>query len=174
MEDSRWPKAILNLIEIIILKTKMIIRTDQLQNIFECTDITLEYAESGQPLLTQQYSRIKNRVKQKQEEIWQHNMCLKSSLEIYRLGKKTRDTKSFIYDNSRGSTLLALARANMLPVKSHKMSPSGTDTTCSRCGMYEETVKHVVFECNDIYHTEDDFLLRLGLQEGERMDPSAV
>ena len=47
------------------------------------------------------------------------------------------------------------------------------DRTCRRCGVYEETVKHIVFECNDAYYTDEDFLSRLGLLE-EMKDPSLV
>ena len=39
--------------------------------------------------------------------------------------------------------------------------------------VYEDTVKHVIFECNDRYFTEDGLLKRFGLDE-EIQDPSLV
>ena len=91
-------------------------------------------------------------------------MTLKPSLKTYSAGKKTRGVSNYLYDNSRGSTLLALARANMLPTRAHKMY-TGTDKTCPRCGVYEESMEHIIFECNDIYFTEEELLCRLGLHE---------
>ena len=91
-------------------------------------------------------------------------MLLNSSLQHYRKGKKSRGEYSHLYDNSKGSALLALARADMLPTRAHKMN-SGSEKTCPRCGVYEETVAHVIFECNDAYHSEEELLDRLGLNE---------
>ena len=34
-------------------------------------------------------------------------------------------------------------------------------------------MKHIVFECNDAYYTDEDFLSRLGLLKGMK-DPSLV
>lgn len=55
----------------------------------------------------------------------------------------------------------------MLPTKVHKMY-TGNDKTCPRCGVYEEIMKHVIFECSDIYYTDDELLCRLGLRSEQR------
>ncbi|XP_018493778.1 uncharacterized protein LOC108863734 [Galendromus occidentalis] len=101
-------------------------------------------------------------------------MMLKSSLEVYRLGKNSLGIQTFLYGNRRGDTLLALARAGILPTKSRGRSidPQQEDT-CLRCGTFEETVNHVIFERNDAYDTDEDFLSRLGLHE-EKQGPSIV
>ena len=101
-------------------------------------------------------------------------MALKSSLDAYRQGKKTPGVQSYLYGNRRGDVLLALARASILPTKNHrKNDDQQQDRTCRRCGVYEETVRHIVFECNDAYYTDEDFLSRMGLLE-EMKDPSLV
>lgn len=52
----------------------------------------------------------------------------------------------------------------MLSTRAHNMY-YGNDKTCLRCGVYEETMKRVIFECNDFYYTEEELLCRLGLHE---------
>ena len=59
----------------------------------------------------------------------------------------------------------------MLPTAAHTMY-SDRLSVCQRCGVYEDRVKHVIFECNP-YFTKDDLLKRLGLDE-EIQDPSLV
>ncbi|XP_028967767.1 uncharacterized protein LOC100907487 [Galendromus occidentalis] len=125
----------------------------------------LQFDQEGRPLSNIFNKKIKERIRETQEAMWRDNMLLKTSLTTYAKGKKTRGVTSFTYDNSKGSALLALARANMLPTRAHKMYP-GTDKTCPRCGIYEETMEHVIFECNDIYYTGEELLCRLGLHEG--------
>ena len=101
-------------------------------------------------------------------------MLFKPSLGLYRQGKKSPGVRFHLYGNRRGDALLALARAGMLPTRAHSMYSEGQgDKTCRKCGVYEENVKHVIFECNDAHFTEDDLLARLGLQE-EIQDPSLV
>jgi hypothetical protein len=170
MPCDRWPKAILSMMDITHQKTKMYKRVEELTSKYECENITLTINEHGTPLLGEYYNKVKKRVKETMDKTWLHDMQLKSSLSVYRSGKTTRGTSSFIYDNSRGSSLLALARADMLPTKSHKMH-SDADTICDRCGVYEETAKHIVFECNDIYFTEEDFQKHLGLIEEQGASP---
>ena len=101
-------------------------------------------------------------------------MILKSSLGVYRRGKRSFDVQSLLYGNRRGNVLLALARAGLVPTKSdRKYEDPQQDRTCGKCGMYEETVRHVIFGSNDAHCTDEDFLSRLSLQE-EMKDPSLV
>ena len=67
---------------------------------------------------------------------------------------------------------MALARTGMLHTRAHTVY-SDRIPICQRCGVYEETVKHVIFECNDPYFTEYDLHKRLGLDE-EIQDPPLV
>ena len=96
---------------------------------------------NDRPLLNLYNRKIKERILEVQTEIWKQNMLTKSSLDLYGKGKTSRGVPSGLYDNRRGSALLALAWAYMLPTRTHKMN-SGSDKTCPRCGIYEETVKH--------------------------------
>ncbi|XP_018496940.1 uncharacterized protein LOC108864929 [Galendromus occidentalis] len=153
------------MMELTLKKTKAYQETERLRAKYKCSDISLQFDVEGRPLSNIFNKRIKERIRETQEAMWRDNMLLKTSLSTYAIGKKTRGVTSFTYDNSKGSALLALARANMLPTRAHKMYP-GTDKTCPRCGIYEETMEHVIFECNDIYHTGEELLCRLGLHEG--------
>ena len=64
---------------------------------------------------------------------------------------------SGLHDNRRGSGLLVLARDDMLPTRTRKMN-SGPDKICLRGGIYEVTVRHIIFKCNDMYYTEKNLL----------------
>ena len=162
MSQTRWPKTILTMQDLTNKRTKMYQETERLRAKYKCEDISLQYDTSGRPLLNLYNRKIKERILEVQTEVWKQNMIAKSSLELYSKGKTSRGVPSGLYDNRRGSVLLALARADMLPTRTHKMN-SGSDKTCPRCGIYEETAKHIIFECNDIYYTEENLLARLGL-----------
>lgn len=76
-------------------------------------------------------------------------------------------------ENVKSQALLALARAGSLPTKVYKSHFStNPDTTCCRCGVYAETLNHVIFECNDPYLTTEDLCALLGLNE--EINSSAV
>lgn len=162
MPDHRWPKALMTMIELSNQKTKLYQETEHLRAEYNCEDIRLQYDDTGRPLLGQFGKLIRKRILETQERFWKRNMQLKTSLQNYIKGKNTRGVPSYLYDNSRGSSLLALARANMLPTRA-RMTNSGEDKTCPRCGVYDETTEHVIFECNDVYYTEEELLCCLGL-----------
>ena len=113
------------------------------------------------------YSKhLSERIKIKQNSLWVEGMAGKSMLEVYREHKESRTSAVHLYDNSRGSALLALARAGSLPTRVHKsLFKNYPEPTCNRCGVYEETMEHVIFECNDHHHTTDDLCNRLGLKK---------
>ncbi|XP_028969045.1 uncharacterized protein LOC108865189 [Galendromus occidentalis] len=77
------------------------------------------------------------------------NMVTKTTLRIYRQFKDKRGLERNIYDNRRGSRLLALARAGMLNTRSrqHARDPS-IDESCPKCGA-PETDTHIVLECEE-------------------------
>ena len=77
-----------------------------------------------------------------------------------------------MYDNSRGSTLLALARAGMLPTRKHRHKYQHIQPHCIKCGMDEETIPHVIMECTPHHFDEEEILRNLGLQE--EMDKGRV
>ena len=99
---------------------------------------------------------------------WKESMQHKSSLSNYRSYKKERGVVEHYYDNSRGSTLLACARAGFLKTKSFRVRlEEGLDITCLKCNNKPETLNHVVMECNDSdsMDCEIEVQKRLGLHE---------
>lgn len=173
MPDHRWPKAMLNMMDLTDLKTEAYKRMDSLMKSFDCENITVEISPLGKPLLEKHGLAIKQAVRKAQENRWREGMLYKTSLRRYREQKICRGINEILYDNSRGSALLAMARAGMLPTTAHISSPvQGEDPFCIKCGMAPETLEHVIFDCNDIYHTEEELLQRLGLHEDH--NPEAV
>ena len=86
------------------------------------------------------------------DDMWEEEMEKRSTLARYRNLKVIRGSKEVKYDNSRGSALLALARAGILQTRTYRARfTPGLDTTCSNCGVYGETVEHVLHECGDRY-----------------------
>lgn len=162
MNDTRWPKAILNMMDLEGVKSRAYTRMLMLQRAFDCENITVEYLE-GRPLIGKYNLEVMKQIKRKQDNMWRRGMETKPSLTLYREYKKGRGTAEHLYDNSRGSALLAMARAGMLPTRRHRTHfEQGIDSICMRCGMDEETLRHVIHECNEVYFTQEDTLLRLG------------
>ena len=84
-------------------------------------------------------------------------------MEAYRSYKKKRGPEGRLYDNSRGSRLLALARAGMLPTRVHQQKLGLlSDATCGECFTHRETTGHILFECNEFYASVEDVRKALG------------
>jgi len=143
-------------------------RMKELFEEFKCDDILIPTSPSGYPLLGGFFKEVKKRISEAEVTTWKEEMIQKPTLEIYRSGESKPHVGSDIYDNSRGSSLLALARAGILPTRArlHRFDDN-FDPICTRCGMEEETMEHVVFECNDIYASPEDLLKKLGLSDSE-------
>ena len=92
-------------------------------------------------------AEVKGIVKQRQLEKWTENMAVKSSMEVYRMGKKEWGGVDRLYDNSRGSGFLADARAGMLDTGVYRRHFEDVSGICDLCGEGEETVEHVVVAC---------------------------
>ena len=61
----------------------------------------------------------------------------------------------------------------MLPTRSlRKRYDPDLGDTCTRCGMVTEDLRHVLFECNEGYFSEEDLMDRLGL--GDHASPALV
>ena len=74
----------------------------------------------------------------------------KSSMGLYRSNKEDWGVVEGLYDNSKGSCLLADARAGMLDTNVHRRHFEDIDTTCGLCGGGEETIEHVVVGCAEL------------------------
>lgn len=167
MNEQKWAKALLNMMELIKFKSTALRRMESLREKYNCDNIAVEISLDGLPLLRKFNKSIKAQVRETENASWRRQMSLKASLDRYSAHKDEIDCTKNTYDNGRGSSLLALARAGLLPTRSQKAkSGLDNDTTCMRCGMRPETMEHVIFECNEAYFTEEDLLARLGLHEG--------
>ena len=156
----------LDMVEAQRMGTCALARVEVLRVKFGCDGVHIERTEDGRALLGVYLRQINEQIKVAQDAEWACGMADKSSLRLYSKLKEERSSAVHLYDNSRGSALLALARAGTLPTKVYKsrFSPS-PDTTCRRCGVYEETLEHVLLQCNHHYHTEEDLLRSLGLDK---------
>ena len=86
-------------------------------------------------------------------------MRSKSSLERYKHFKLNRGITDHVYDNSRGSTLLASARADFLNTNSFRARVEGVDSKCLLCEYHTE------MEFGEVQGMEIEIRMRLGLHE---------
>ena len=159
MGAQRWPRMIISMMAIENLQTEAVKRMRTLSNKYSCGDIPLEYTGENKPRISLFNSNVKKRVKEKMEEKWRENMNSKSSLE----GRPTQR----LYINSRGSALMALARAGMLPTRSHRARYQHIDPHCIKCGTEEETIPHIIMECTPHHFEDNEIAKRLGFTGDE-------
>lgn len=163
---ERWPRAILSMMGITNTYTEAILRLKYLKTRYSCGDIPIEYSNNQIPLLNLYNKAVEKRVQQVMDREWKEGMNLKPSLEIYKQYKRDRGRTSFgIYENGRGSALLALARAGMLPTRLHRSKFQPIHTHCILCGMEEETVQHVIMECTPHHFEREELEDRMGFSE---------
>ena len=166
MEETRWPKAILDMICLNKMDIPWIKRVHVLTDKYGCQDMQVETSETGIKMIRKFEKDVKAKVSKASEEMWRNRMLTKKSLDLYGMYKTTKGVPFNTYRNDRESALLGLARAGRLSTRQHRMHwESALDSTCVKCGMETETTKHVVFECNDVYHSEREYAERLGLTE---------
>src|SRR5436190_833659 len=92
----------------------------------------------------------------------------KPSLQRFREAIDTRGVKGSLYENNRGSSLLAKARAGMLQTRLHLSKlDQNVGSTCLKCGTVNETLDHVLFECNELHFTLEDANAALGVGENK-------
>ena len=163
MDHTRWPWLVLKAMERKKIKLKATERLKQLREMFGVEKLKIAKNTSGTPMWNTFRKELKTSVRNKMDAIWKRNMESKSTLAVYRQFKETRGLTENLYDNSRGSRLLALARAGMLNTRyrQHTRDPS-IDKHCPKCGA-PETDKHVILECEEDQHTHEEFAIRLGL-----------
>jgi exonuclease III len=129
------------------IRTAWDVRVNFLRRKYGCDTVELPQspAEFGS------FSReVKNKSQLNADCHWKAAMEKKSSLERYRKCKSVKCLEAF-YDNSRGSQLLAEARAGLLKTKEfrqiHFQSDHGISTTCPRCQSGADNLKHILYEC---------------------------
>ena len=170
LPETRWVRAVATMIDTLNLHVSSYARMKHLYEEFQCANIEIQISVLGVPLLGQFFRDIDRRISTSENSVWIDSIQRKSSLELYRLGLPLTVISKNIYDNSRGSTLLALARAGMLQTRKRTHGyDNRVDPICSRFGMQEETIEHVIFECNDIYASREQLLLNMGLLDDENL-----
>ena len=147
------------------VKTAAFQRVNELRKQFRCENIDLTYID-GRPCVGKFNRDIRKQVGLTVDDMWEEEMKGKSTLARYRNFKVIRGSKEVMYDNSRGSALLALARAGALLTRTYRerFTP-GLEKTCTLCGVYEETVEHVIHECGDRYVEEIETDEMLGFSD---------
>ena len=123
----------------------------QVRKQFGCENIALGYLD-GRPCVGKLSRDIRKQVSDSVKTTWEEGMKQRSTLARYRNFKKIRGSREVQYDNSRGSAPLALARAGALQTGSTRARyVHGEEGTCHNCGVYEETIEHIIHECGDRY-----------------------
>ena len=166
MPHHRWPRTILTMMETLGLKSRWYKRVEELKKIYRCKEIRVQLNTGREPRLQQYYANVAKRIKTTVTDRSLEKMGRKSSLETYRAHADPNRRNACVYTNDRGSSLLALARAGMLPTRWHRRHyEPDIQTHCIKCGMEQETVRHVILECNTAHLDELEFVKRLGLTE---------
>jgi hypothetical protein len=163
MDSNRWPRMILSTMVIEKIQTEAVKRLGYLRDKYSCGDIPLEYTIYNTPRIAFFNNNVKKRIKEKMEEMWYENMNSKSSLALYRKYKERGKTARGLYQNSRGSALLALARAGMLPTRTHRARYQYIEPHCMKCGVDDETIPHIIMECTPRHVEDKEIARRLGL-----------
>ena len=97
-------------------------------------------------------------------------MTGKNTLCRYRGCKQARGTIKHLYDNTKGSRLLADARAGCLQTRKYRSRYSDIDATCPKCGSEGETLEHVILECRKPPDAEYVIQKKLGLHGDSSKD----
>ena len=162
----RWPRAILTMMETSDCKTRWYRRVEELKRLYRCSDLRVQLTIHGEPRLKRYNAEVEKRVTITARERMYNNMTTKTSLATYRTYAEQARNNTGLYSNDRGSSLLALARAGMLPTRQFRRHfEQGIQTHCVKCGMEPETVEHVVLECNPALLGEHILIQRLGLTD---------
>lgn len=166
MDSSRWPRKILSMMATVGIYTEAIRKLENLKRRYACSDIPLEYWEDLRANIMLFNSDVNKRIREKQNELWKEAVGSKSSLSVYRQHKERGVTAQGLYQNDRGSALLALARAGMLPTRAHRAKFQQIDAHCTKCGRDIETIAHVIMNCEPQPETEE-LARRLGFNGQE-------
>src|SRR5215204_943907 len=90
-------------------------------------------------------------------------MTQKESLRRYRAFKTVRGNIEHYYVNTNCSRLLANARAGCLRTAKFWSRFGNGSSTCTKCENAEETIEHIVLECNSVGRQENEIQRKVGL-----------
>ncbi|XP_028967056.1 uncharacterized protein LOC114828185 [Galendromus occidentalis] len=126
MPSHRWPKAILEAMKTCNIFSEAYKRMKHLSRLYECEFDEPQHVESEERHWRAFRNDVSDRIRTFTDREWRENMETKPSLKRYRQHKMNRGTIDHVYDNTRGSTLLAGARAGFLNTNSFRArSPVG-------------------------------------------------
>ncbi|XP_018497621.1 uncharacterized protein LOC108865252 [Galendromus occidentalis] len=75
MPDSRWPKMMLNAMDLQKIRTKAYEKMEALRSKFDCDTLTVEHDEERGALLGVYYRRLAEKVKTMQDKAWEEGMA---------------------------------------------------------------------------------------------------
>ena len=104
-------------------------------------------------------------IKAKLDGAWRDGMSGEGTLDRYGHFKKVRGNIEHIHDNTKGSRLLANARAGCLQARRHRSRHKNMEATRRKCGAEEEALEHVVLECEKPADAEERIRKMIGLHE---------
>ena len=143
MADDRWPKMILKSAQINNIKLTAVERMKQLKWRLHCEEKDLVGYNTSGAALKAYKKYVFAKIKETAHEEWKQNMENKSSLVKYQAFKRERGAIEHIYDNTRGSILLAEARVGFLKTREFRSRFEEIDPDCGSCGEVE-TSEHVL------------------------------
>ncbi|KAL1426867.1 hypothetical protein MTO96_017944 [Rhipicephalus appendiculatus] len=146
MSRERWARQIFDYLAATCIRTTWVNRVYRLEKKY------VTFTEPVQAETARLYTKtVRERVRDKEEELWQHAMSGKATLELYRSSKSTIGSVR-MYDNSTGSSLLFEARAGALQTLTYKrtIDKEMASELCRACGSADETIAHLVIECGQI------------------------
>ena len=140
MSELRWPKAISTMMRIANIPSRLRNRCRELQTKYGCQEIRELPRNTNRVTLGVYKKYVDTTIKAKLDEAWHDGMSEKKTLDRYRHFKKVRGIIEHIYDNTKGSRLLANARAGCLQTRKYRSRYKNMEATCRKCGTEEETL----------------------------------
>ena len=163
LSDDRWVAKFHKIKKLLSVKTKWDRRVEFSARLLGYNKREWEGAGLG-------VQEVKGMIREQQVKDWTESMRDRSSLVVYRSKKVEWGGVEGLYDNSRGSALLADARAVMLDTNVHRSHFEEVGTLCAFCGQEDETVEHVVIGCSSLALREVELVVALGLGDAVMWD----
>lgn len=146
MQPHRWARRIFDYVHRNGIRTRWSKRLQHLSRKYGF------YASPVQEDTERKWSKaVKTQVRMTEADTWRRDMEEKSTLRIYRESKQEIHVEP-LFDNSVASSLLFEARAGALRTLAYRrrFDDSVGDAMCRVCGADEETIEHLVMNCEGL------------------------
>ncbi|KAH6924589.1 hypothetical protein HPB50_019627 [Hyalomma asiaticum] len=145
MDDHRWARRMFCYLHFVGLRTQWLNRVYFLRPKHGMLDHSTH--ENTERKFT---AVVRKRIREEESAQWQISLQQKSTLQLYRTYKETIGPESLY--NSGGSGLLFEACAGALRTLTYRsrFDPSIDSTLCRACGAEQETVEHLVLQCQKL------------------------